>query len=176
MGLPDAVVIHQLEDRIRIRIPERRGDNGFFETLSPALASGLGSCELTLTPASGSLLIRGERPDLEKIFALAEKKGLFSRAESPLKQEKSGSVVPEVSRQIVSRINGGIQALTFGQLDLSLAAFVLLIGHALREIARGNLTAPSWFTALWVASNIYSSGIRHKAFGQETGDRGETGE
>ena len=165
MTLAGARITHQVNYRIRFRIPERRGDSDYFNRVVRALTPGLKGMEIRATPETGSLLIQGTSPDPNTIFALAEEKGLFARAKIP--PRPAGPIVHRLSRAVVSGINDGIRKVTANQLDIPSAAFLALVIHAVREIARGNLTTPSWFTALWFAASIYNGDL--KGLGSDDG-------
>jgi hypothetical protein len=42
-----------------------------------------------------------------------------------------------------------------GWVNLGAMAFLILLGAAIYQIARGNLTAIPWYTAFWYALNIF---------------------
>ena len=143
------------------------------------MGPGLKGLELKITPSTGSLLVRGSAPDLDGIFAQAEDKGFFCRAKHPeiATKARTAPLVPSVARQVVGKINAGLSALSASQMDIPSTAFVVLIAHAVREMAKGRLTTPSWFTALWFAASIYNgelSGLGNgKGFGRQSGEAGK---
>lgn len=162
MRLPGAQITHHIRNRVRIRIPEKKGDTSYFHTLSKTLDSELKGMKANVSPVTGSLVVRGPSLDLDRLFALAESKGLFAGAVCPTPKSSAepSCRVSALASRTVSLINNGLKIITGNQLDLSSTAFVLLIIHACREILKGNLAAPSWFTALWFATNIYNSSLK----------------
>jgi hypothetical protein len=48
-----------------------------------------------------------------------------------------------------------IKDLTGGSHNIGALAFLALAGVGVYQIARGNFTAPAWYTAFWYAMNIF---------------------
>ncbi|WP_462268794.1 HMA2 domain-containing protein [Desulfobacter sp.] len=162
MRLPGAQITHHIRNRVRIRIPEKKGDRSYFNALSKTLDSELKGMKADVSPVTGSLVVWGLSLDLDRLFALAESKGLFARAVCPTSESSAepSCRISALASRTVSLINTGLKKITKNQLDMSSTAFVLLVIHACREILKGNLTAPSWFTALWFATNIYNNNMK----------------
>jgi hypothetical protein len=74
--MPIAYVEHQIPGRLRLRIPERRGDVAFFQRLVGVLSEVPDVTELDGSPLTGSVRIRYSGT-AEAIAAAAAKEGLF---------------------------------------------------------------------------------------------------
>jgi hypothetical protein len=74
--MPIAYVEHQIPGRLRLRIPERRGDVAFFQRVVGALSKVPDVSELDGSPLTGSVRIRYSGT-AEAIAAAAAKEGLF---------------------------------------------------------------------------------------------------
>jgi len=74
--MPIAYVEHQIPGRLRLRIPERRGDVAFFQRVVGALSKVPDVTELDGSPLTGSVRIRYSGT-AEAIAAAAAKEGLF---------------------------------------------------------------------------------------------------
>jgi hypothetical protein len=74
--MPIAYVEHQIPGRLRLRIPERRGDVTFFQRVVGALSKVPDVTELDGSPLTGSVRIRYSGT-AEAIAAAAAKEGLF---------------------------------------------------------------------------------------------------
>ena len=74
--MPIAYVEHQIPGRLRLRIPERRGDVAFFQRVVGALSKVPDVTELDGSPLTGSVRIRHSGTS-ELIAAAAAKEGLF---------------------------------------------------------------------------------------------------
>jgi hypothetical protein len=65
-----AIVVHRLPGRIRVRIPSKRSDTSFFESVVQKLRPHPGVHELSANPRTGSLLIH-HSGEAENILSLA---------------------------------------------------------------------------------------------------------
>jgi hypothetical protein len=74
--MPIAYIEHQVPGRLRLRIPERRGDVAFFQRVVEALSKLTDIKELDGSPLTGSVRIR-HSGTAEAIAAAAAKEGLF---------------------------------------------------------------------------------------------------
>lgn len=81
MTLPRAVIVHRTPARLRLRIPERKGDEVYFVHVFEILSEA-GSFEIDFDPRTGSLLFLGEDIDPERLGSQAAEAGLF-RIELP---------------------------------------------------------------------------------------------
>lgn len=160
--LPTATIIHRMTGRTRIRIkgtiPDR---NAFFDRLRKSLKTRFALDEVRAVPLTGSLVLYQGKPagtlDLAAMGDWARKENLFSLESGPGQAgPRAGNLMGRHSRTIVERINRALGKISGNHLDMESSVFLILIIHALREVAAGRLTAPSWFTALWFASSIYN--------------------
>ena len=93
---PVAYIEHQIPGRVRLRIPERRGDAAFFQRIVGTLSKLPDVTELDGSPLTGSIRIRHKGPS-EAIMAAAGKEGLFEigkregEAEPKKPPEQSGA-------------------------------------------------------------------------------------
>lgn len=53
----DAVIVHQIPGRMRLRIPAMRGDSGYFSALSDKLENIEGVAMVKVNPASASIVL-----------------------------------------------------------------------------------------------------------------------
>src|SRR5258708_6547253 len=74
--MPIAYIEHQIPGRLRLRIPERRGDVAFFQRVVEALSKLTDIKELDGSSLTGSVRIR-HSGTAEAIAAAASKEGLF---------------------------------------------------------------------------------------------------
>ena len=74
--MPIAYIEHQIPGRLRLRIPERRGDVAFFQRVVEALSKLTDIKELDGSPLTGSVRIR-HSGTAEAMAAAAAKEGLF---------------------------------------------------------------------------------------------------
>lgn len=121
-----ARTLHAMTGRSRIRIPEMRGDTGWFEGVRDGIAAYPGITRVTANPASASLLVEGHDLAVRRIGSLAESQGWF-RLEAEAE--------PVAGR-------GGFEVLV--------PALVLL---ALVQAVRGQIMVPA-LTLLWYAARL----------------------
>lgn len=149
--IPDARINHQTSERLRLKIPSRKGDTLYFLTLKQELSKYDGLKKIDVNHVTSSILIVHTEADFNEIIHYAEEKKLF-------KIDKSVVPANTVSEVVIGGfhyINKMIKGLTKRELDLPLAAFLVLVGVAIYQIARGNFRAPAWYTALWYGMNIF---------------------
>jgi hypothetical protein len=159
VSLPAAHIGHQTADRIRIRIPSRKGEAAYFSAVGETLHRNLPTAGIEVNPATGSVLLKGPQMDAAAIASTGEKNGLFaletrSSGMAPL-SKKIATPFRDLSRS-VDRFSGG-------ELDLPGMAFLALIGVGVYQLARGNITAPPWYSAFWYALGLFTKHIVDKA-------------
>ncbi|MFH2093310.1 MAG: HMA2 domain-containing protein [Pseudomonadota bacterium] len=151
---PTASIVHRLENRVRIRLVDQPPHPlDYFRQLEKKLKTHFGYQVIQINQRTGSLIFQDNHIDVDDIIRFAAKERLF-KLTTPDKM--AASRLAGVTRQHLARLNAGVLNLTGNQLDISGSVFLVLILHAFREIVRGNLTLPSWFTALWFASTLYN--------------------
>lgn len=159
---PQAIVTHRLNDRVRIRISGlgKGGKKEYFETLKALIKQRFNYQTVMIEPVTGTLVLKDQALDLKSLSGFADDQGLFllNTGDKPRQNLVTGH-----SKLYIKKLNHGIRKITGGRLDMSSSIFFLLIFHAMREIIRGNLALPSWFTALWFASTLYNRDILNSA-------------
>jgi hypothetical protein len=146
-----AFVAHASLGRLRLRIPDRKGDAAYFARLEPALASCPGVARVEGRAATGSLLIfHAPAASPSEIAAYAERQGLFAVTDRPAEPPKT------LLRQVgdgMSALDRSLTEATRGVIDLPSALFVALVGLAVRQAGQGNLLGPT-STLLWAALGL----------------------
>jgi hypothetical protein len=154
--LPAAHIGHRAPERLRLRIPSKRGKPGYFSDLSDKFSRDKRFAKPEVNEITGSVLFLGKNIDLDAIAAYGEEKKLF----------KLDTAYPvPVSRKVVSpvgRLSNQISTLTGGELDLQGMAILSLLGLGIYQILRGNLRAPPWYTAFWYALGIFTKSFSMK--------------
>ena len=147
--LPEARITHSISGRLRIKIPSKKGDTSYFESLEQKF-SGCDEVQKVEANAltAGVLLLHDA--DIKDISKFAEENRLFEIESLGLERTP-----------LVKRIRSGFEdlnrrtkKLTGSELDLPSAGFVSLLSLSIYQIARGNFFAPAWYTSLWYALNI----------------------
>lgn len=135
-----AQIAHQLPGRVRMRIPEKRGDSQYFEQLRQAVGAVPGVKQVVVNPLTASVLVLHD--DALPLGQLAAQWGLKLAAAPP---------------QVVERLGSGLQTMdstlrgvSSGQLDLRGTALLGLLGMGLYQAAQGEVLAPA-VTLFWYA-------------------------
>jgi hypothetical protein len=143
-----AWVIHRIAGRLRLRVPDHKGDALFFATLVESARSLPGVLAARSNPLAASLVIEHEVTESGGIDSMLRTIGLELAegeppAEPPLKTLLGG--VDAVEREL--------RGVTGDAVDLRTIGFVALAAAALLQVARGNtLSAAS--SLLWHATDL----------------------
>jgi Heavy metal associated domain 2 len=152
VGLPEAYISHRSPGRLRIRIPSRRGDVGYFDEMQKGLSRLRKFKQLEMNPVTGGVLFIDEFTEASAIGEYAREQGLF---DLKLEPTESAPLMQTVAAP-VARIDELMKGLTRGRIDLASSLFLTLVGFGIYEIARGKLTTPPWYTAFWYALGLFS--------------------
>ena len=159
MTLPAARIGHQTAERLRIKIPSRKGEEAYFFEVKAALQKKVSMSGIEVNPATGSVLLKGPQVDAAAIASVGEETSLFALKTRPTGNEplskKIATPFRDLSR-LVDRFSGG-------ELDLPGMAFLALIGVGVYQLARGNIVAPPWYSAFWYALGLFTKHIVDKA-------------
>lgn len=147
--LPEARITHTISGRLRIKIPLKKGDTSYFESLEQKF-SGCDKVQKVEANAvtAGVLLLHDS--DTRDISKFAEENRLF-RVES---LERKQTPLANRMRSSFEDFSTRIKKLTGGELDLPSVAFLSLLSLSIYQIARGNFYAPAWYSSLWYGLNI----------------------
>ena len=159
MTLPAAHIGHRTSERVRIRIPSRKGDEAYFSTVQKSFLEDGMLKSVEVNPATASVLLKGPTTDLENIISIGEKKTLFKLEDAAPKVEPLFKRIAEPIQnlgQTIDRFSGG-------ELDLAGVIFLGLIGWGVTQLARGNFAAPPWYTAFWYALGIFTKSLVDKS-------------
>ncbi len=150
---PEAVVAHYGPNRLRLRIPSRRGNAQFFQRVIALFSTGPFDL-VKADPLTGSVLFSGNSIQLEPILEEAAGQGLFRIAETAPTDRP-----PLTARMAlpIKKASTSLRALTSGQADLpgALAGGLILTG--IFQLMRGGFRAPPWYTAFWYAFALVST-------------------
>lgn len=149
--LPAAYISHQIEGRMRIRIPSKRRDQDYFEVVTQRLRECEGIRALRINVLTGSVLII-HLLNVDTIAEYAERNGLFMLA--PVE-----AVLTPIAQGISNRFHAldeQVRARTSGTLDLGGLAFFGLLAASAAQLARKNIW-PAGATLLWYAAHLLPS-------------------
>jgi hypothetical protein len=146
----DAYISHATTGRFRIRIPSKKGDASFFQSLKELGREFPNIHEVTVNPVTGSILIKHALdPAIMKELA---------RKYFPQQAGQMDSPSSNIHRQVTEtyqQVDNKIRKFTGGEMDVGTMSFGVLLILGLYQISRGNIMAPAWYTAFWYALNIF---------------------
>ncbi|NTW37264.1 MAG: hypothetical protein HGB17_14300 [Syntrophobacteraceae bacterium] len=146
---PEAHITHRTGQRLRIRIPAKKGDPGYFSSLQSALTQ-LGNVDrVEVNPLTASVLIVASA-GVEEAFNPALAREWFT-----LRQ--CSTAIRPFSRKVIQgfqEVDSQIEQLTGGELDIPSIALIGLIFSGIYQLSIGNFAAPAWYTAFWYAASI----------------------
>ena len=152
--LPEGRVCHLTTGRLRLRIPEKRRDDGFFRTVERRLAGWDSVNSVAVNPLTASVLVTFVDP--AALFTEnALKNDLFAVA-----YDEPESIVAPPRQALTQRAtelwreaDGALRRWTGGGADIRSAAFLLMLAGAAYQLLRGRIAPPA-ATLLWDAGDM----------------------
>jgi hypothetical protein len=151
---PDAILVHHIDGRMRLRIPGKRDDLAFFERLTDALSKLPDVERVSANPATTSVLIH-HRGSSDALLSACEKAGLLLVRRAP----SGGTPL----RHLFDRIEDADQTLlakSGGRWDLPTLAFYALVGGSLVQLARGHFMPAGATLAVQALGLVMKQGPR----------------
>ena len=156
----DAYISHTTSGRFRIRIPSKKGDAAFFQSLKDLAGQYPNIHEVAANPVTGSILIKHS---LEPAIMEELARTYFPKQANPIDSPSSN-----IHRQVTetyNQVENKIKKFTGGEMDVGTLSFGTLLILGIYQISRGNFMAPAWYTAFWYALNIF---LKSKPKGKNT--------
>jgi hypothetical protein len=151
-SLPAARISHFTPRRLRIKVPEKRRDRGFFDTVAARLAMWDSVERVETNPLTASVLIHFSEP--ESLFLeAATKNDLFDIDFDAAFGASSEPVVTQAVVQSFEAADHALRRWTQNQIDMRGVLFVLLLAAGVFQLLRRRLDAPAP-TLLWYAGDL----------------------
>lgn len=147
--LPEAGITHTISGRLRLKIPSKKGNNSYFESLEQKLSGCDGVQRVKANAVTAGVLLLHDA-DIKGISKFAEENRLFMV--KSLGSERT--LLVNRIRKSFEDLNKRTMDLTGGELDVASAVFVSLVSLSIYQVAKGNFFAPAWYTSLWYAVNM----------------------
>ena len=157
--LPKAHTVHRTPDRLRLRIPDKKGDVKYFDGLFKTMKRKTSFGTLVVNAQTGSVLLVGKNIEMEPIAEYAREHELFGL-------EPEFFAPAPLARKITAPIESAssqVRNFTGGDLDLAGIAFLTLLGVGVYQLARGRFAFPPFYTAFWYAFGIFTKSILDKS-------------
>lgn len=150
--LPRARVCHFTTGRLRVKIPEKRRDEAFFDAVKERLAAWDSIEQVEVNPLTASVLVHFS--DLGSLFAEnAVRNDLFTLDYDALEADFGSPALTEWVKRQWSDADLAVPRLTSGTADLRGAVLVTLLLAGTYQLFRGNIAAPA-ATLLWYAGDM----------------------
>jgi hypothetical protein len=145
--LPFAFVSHQVDGRVRLRVPDMRRQDEYFQRMRQRLADLPGLRRLTTNTRTGSVLIEYSGK-LESLDELGGRLGLFRIQNRPHPHS-----ISEWLYSLTSHPDDLLKRFTDGRIDAAGLTALTLAGAGILQITRGQALPAGW-TLLWNATNL----------------------
>ena len=147
-SLVSAYVVHWLPGRLRLRIPDKRGDQEYFADLCQVLTNRREVVSASVNPFTGSVLLcLTAGVEIAEVAARAKELSLFA-----LKRSRSAAKKTLATASLgLKGIDNFIARASDGYLDMKSGLFLLLLILAIHQIIKGRFVVPGGFTLLWYA-------------------------
>lgn len=146
-----AHIVHQSDGRLRLRIPERRGDLAYFNDIALKLADCPGVRRAEGRAAtSGVLILHERRVDPRAIADFAAEAGLFFLDEPPRRYSRT---LRDYATAGIGAVDRSLVEASGGLVDLDSALMMTLLAMALRQALRGQVVGPG-LTLAWYAFGL----------------------
>ena len=151
-SLPAARISHFTARRLRIRVPEKRRDTAFFDTVAERLASWDSVERVETNPLTASVLIHFSDADRLFLEAIA-KNDLFEIDLDAALRPPTDPVVTRSAVQSFDTADHALRRWTQNLIDMRSALFLLLLTGGLLQLMRRRLDTPAP-TLLWYAGDL----------------------
>lgn len=156
--LPAAYVAHQTRDRIRFRIPARKGDTRFFADLEQAFAALGGVAYVEANPLTGSVLLR-HTVDPDELTRYALEQRFFTLQPDALPEH---TVLNLVSTRL-DQFDYTVQRTTGGAVDLNELLFIGVLAASAIQLLRGKALGPASALLSYAAAILASHRAKRAA-------------
>lgn len=141
-----AVIVHRIPGRVRLRIPDRRGDDAYFSDLADRLNTIEGVQGVSANAATGSIVLQFKEA-WERIFAQFREHGL--------------DLGVEQKKDVSSERTGvkSVRLVTGREINFMFMVGMGLVAVGIVQAMRGNVGVPS-ITAFWYAIEVFHKSAR----------------
>ena len=142
---PEAIVVHRLPGRLRLRLAELRNDPEALARVAALLQAIPRMQAVESNALTGSLLLRYEGPEAEILQAAAAEGDIRLMPAEPAKPDLRGRL-----DEGMRNLSRGLQTVTGGEVDLNGLLVVGLTLLAIQQAIEGNVMVPA-AALLWNA-------------------------
>lgn len=164
-SLPAARISHFTARRLRIKIPEKRRDRAFFDTVADRLGRWQSVDRVETNPLTASVLLHFTDPESLFLEAVA-KNDLFDIDFDTAFASHSEPIVTRAAVQSFEAADVAVRRWTENQIDMRGMLFLLLLAGGVYQLLRRRLATPAP-TLLWYAGDLL--GLWHDRLAEAAG-------
>lgn len=146
----EAYISHATARRLRLKIPEKKGDPDYFSQLSAAITALDGVEQVKANPLTGSLLITHHGPLTDTLADIAQQQGWFTLQPQPEFPGYEPTDIMNAFIQAFERSDETLRARTKDSIDLPSLVFLSFVLLGIRQVLRGNALGPG-ISLFWYA-------------------------
>jgi flagellar basal body P-ring protein FlgI len=168
--IPTAYISHSTNERLRIKIPEKKCNVPFFNNIQSVFRKCSDIDNLVVNNYTGSILVTAKNIDINRIKLFAKTNQLFDIREKENRHSFSLQLPKPFTNVFtvpIGQVNKMIKQTSNDSLDLAGVFFLSLMSLGIVQALRGNTALPGWHTALWYSFGIYTSTIKPKQIIQQ---------
>lgn len=134
-ALPVALVSHELNGRLRLRVPSHRGRHDYFTGVQEKLAQCDGVDSVNVNPVTGSVLVH-HQTSAEAVGDYSEKSQLFRLT---LPDEEAFHPFGRELASMIASLKSTVAHLRRGEVDAGGLLFIALLLAGVAQASRGNV-------------------------------------
>jgi hypothetical protein len=158
-SLPAARISHFTAQRLRIKVPEKRRDRAFFDTVAEQLATWDSVECVETNPLTASVLIHFSDPE-KLLLEAALKNDLIDIDFDAAFGDATEPAVTQAAVQSFQTADNALRRWTQNQIDMRGVLFILLLAGGVFQLLRRRLDAPAP-TLLWYAGDLIGLWSEH---------------
>lgn len=151
-SLPAARISHFTARRLRIKVPEKRRDTGFFAAVAERLGRWESVERVETNPLTASVLIHFSEPQRLFLEAVA-KNDMFDLDFDAVFAQPSEPVVSRAAAQSFETADHALRRWTDNQIDIRGVLFLMLLAGGIFQLVRRRVDTPAP-TLLWYAGDL----------------------
>ncbi len=152
--IPDAVIAHASTGRLRIKIPSKKGDEGFFISSQKQFEGCAGVISVEANPLTTSILLL-HQTSITAISDYARSHQLFALQEQSRYQAANPGRFRREIGQTFKNVDRQIQTITSGEIDFGGLVVAVLGGTGVIQILAGEAAAIPWYVAFGLAYSVF---------------------
>lgn len=152
----DALIVHAIPGRIRLRILDRKKDVAYFKKLLTTMSDISGVAKLVINPRTASIFIEYDPEATDTLNQFLEA-NVFFTVSRPDKQKPD--VKPKPASIGLGQMFSESGLATKPDIPPAMLMSIGLAGWSCYKLLRGEWKSPAWYVTLWYAYNFYKEGM-----------------